>query len=159
MLYILDHYYLTNHEASCLVIEIEQPVSALVEICSAISFLLEDLTDVSNCLDEKCLLKCLEQFYGACNVKDNITIPALKMLQLPIDFSYEEAYLTSDKAFRARGNIFIDKEYNSFIIDLYEARESCCGPSYKELMDKWLPKDNLLEDMKKILLTENNTTD
>ena len=30
-------------------------------------------------------------------------------------------------------------------IDLYEARESCCGPEYKELIDKWIPKEKRKE--------------
>ena len=30
-------------------------------------------------------------------------------------------------------------------IDLYEARESCCGPEYKELIDKWIPKEKQKE--------------
>lgn len=89
-------------------------------------------------------MKCLEKFYGAKDVKNTIELKTLKMLQLPIKGLYEEVTIQ-------HGSVT-----DTYIIDLYEARESCCGPDYKDIMNKWLPKGKALEDLKNILLNEND---
>lgn len=144
-MYILDHYYNVNHEEYCLAIELDKTVEEVVEITSALSFLLEDMTDPSVCLDEEWLLECLERFYGAENVKDGIEFDSLLELDMPIDTLYQSAIMGH--------HIVVKKGY---IIDLYSARESCCGLKSQTIMDKWLPKGKELEELKTLLMTRYN---
>ena len=141
-MYILDHYYYINHEEQCLAIEIDKSVDEMIEITSALAFLLEDITDPSACLDEEWLLECLEKFYGAENVKDGIEYLSLKDLNMPIETVYQLEIM---------GHHIIMK--TGFIIDLYSARESCCGDKSKDIMNRWLPKGEKLEELKTLLLT------
>ena len=141
-MYILDHYYNVNHEEQCLAIELDKTVEEVVEITSALSFLLEDMTDPSVCLDEEWLLECLEKFYGAENVKEGIEFDALLDLEMPIDTVYQSAIMGH--------HIVVKKGY---LIDLYSARESCCGTKSQEIMEKWLPKGKELEELKTLLMT------
>ena len=141
MLYVLDHYYAINHQQFCIVLESDRTIDDIVEICSAIAFLLEDLTDVSSSLDMDCLLSILVTYYGAINKKDDITDEMLHQIQMPIEGVYKEIFLAHDC-------ICVSKAY---IVDLYEARESCCGNDYKKIMEKWLPKGKQLEELKQLL--------
>lgn len=143
MLYVLDHYYAINHQEFCIVLESDRTVDDIVEICSAIAFLLEDLTDVSSSLDMDCLLSILTTYYGAKNKKDDITDEMLYQIPMPIESVYEEIFLAHDCICASK----------AYIIDLYEARESCCGNGYKKIMEKWLPKGKLLEELKELLST------
>lgn len=143
MIYVLDHYYAINHQEFCRIIEIDKKVEEIVEICSSISFLLEELFNPSESLDMDCLLEILLTYYGARNIKDTIEEEMLYQIELPIEDVYLETYIGHDY-------ISVSKAY---IIDLYEARESCCGPNYKKIMNKWLPKGKELDDLKQILLT------
>ena len=61
------------------------------------------------------------------------------MIELPINGIYETVLLPD----------FYDNAI--YIIDLYEARESCCGPNYKELMNNNLPKGAELQQLKNLL--------
>lgn len=144
-MYILDHYYNINHEKQCLAIEINHTVEEVIEITSALSFILEDMTDPSVCLEEEWLLECLEKFYGAENVKDGIEIDFLKELKMPIEDVYQSAIM---------GHHIVVKE--GYVIDLYAARESCCGEKYLDIMDRWLPKGEKLEELKTLLMTRYN---
>jgi len=143
-MYILDHYYNINHEEQCLVIEIDYTVNEVIEITSAITFLLEDMTEPSVYLEEEWLLECLEKFYGAENVKDGVDIDFLKEI-LPTETIYESVIMGH--------HIVVKKGY---IIDLYFARESCCGVKYKDIMDRWLPKGKELVELKALLMERYN---
>lgn len=143
MIYVLDHYYSVDHKKYCLVVDMDKTVDEVIEIYSAIEFLLEETVDVSIELDDKCLLKCLEDFYGAKDVKDSF----MKKYEfdLPSSFTYDEVY--SDKK---TGKIA------AYIVDLYSARESCLGGAvYKKIMDKWLPKNEKHDEMKNIIQFKN----
>lgn len=111
-------------------------VDEVVEICSAVEFLLEDTVDVGIELDEKCLLTCLEKFYDAHDVKGKYDEQALKKFNLPIESKYE--YLGND----------------TYIIDLYEANY-CCGFNHKKIMKRWLPKGEQFIQMKNIIQFKN----
>lgn len=141
-MYILDHYYNVNHEEQCLVIEIDKTVEEVIEITSVLSFVLEDMTDPSVYLEEEWLLECLEKFYGAENVKDGVDIDFLKELNMPIETIYQSVVV---------GHHIVVKR--GYIIDLYSARESCCGKKYLDIMNKWLPIGKELEDLKTLLMT------
>jgi len=144
-MYVLDHYYNVNHEVQCLIIEIDKTVEEMIEITSALSFLLEDMLDPSVYLDEDWLLECLEKFYNAENVKDGVESDFLYELKMPIEGISQKTVM---------GHHIVVKE--GYIIDLYGARESCCGEKYKYIMDKWLPKGKELEELKVLLLTRYN---
>lgn len=139
MLYVLDHYYAVNHVEYCIIVECDKEVEEMVKICSAVAFLLEDLTDVSASLDMDCLLNILITYYGARNKKDAVDM--LEQIQMPIEGVSKEIFLAHD-------HISVSRAY---IIDLYEARESCCGEHYQEIMEKWLPKGEKLTKMKELL--------
>lgn len=109
-----------------------------MEICSAVAFLLEDLTEDSAFLDMECLLKILIEFYDAKDVKKEIE-KDLSCLELPIEEIYSEMDIKGKQA---------------FIIDLYEAREALCGYHYEEIMEKWLPKGEKRIEMERLLTEE-----
>lgn len=143
MLFVLDHYYAVNHQEFCLVVEIDKDVNEVVEICSAITFLLEELIDESVSLDMDCLLNILVSYYGAKDKKCDISGDILDEISMPIDSMYQKIALAHD-------GICVSYAY---VVDLYEARESCCGPKYEVIMDKWLPKGEELEGIKELLRT------
>ena len=143
MQYILEHYYLEKHRNHCIIVEMDNTVEEVIEICSSLMFLLEDSVDIYAELDDMCLLSCLEKFYGANDVKERFLNMYKKELPLPIRTTYQE--------------ICIGAEADSiaYIIDLSEAREVCCGMGYKQIMEKWLPKVEQLSQIKKIVQFEN----
>lgn len=154
MVYILDHYYAVDHADYCLVVESDKSVNEIVEICSSIAFLLEDLVDDSASLDMSCLLKVLETYYGAKNIKPNVSKRTLNMLGMPIDDVYKKTTIAvnhTDESYPDRESISDEWGY---IVDLYEARESCCGEKYKQVMKRNLPKGEDLEDLRILLRLE-----
>lgn len=144
MLYVLDHYYAIDHENYCLVVESDKSPKEIVEICSAITFLFEDVVDDSTCLSMPCLLTILQEYYGVKDRKHDFPIEALRSLKMPIDDVYEKMVISTSKSFG----------YMGYIVDLYEAREYCCGEKYKKIMNKWLPKGQDLENLKALLQKE-----
>lgn len=137
MIYILEHYYYIDHKKNCLVVSMDRNVDKVIEICSSVQFLLEDTVDVSIELDEQCLLSCLEKFYDAHDVKSGYNEQFLNKLNLPIESRYQ--YLGND----------------TYIIDLYEAREYCFVSDYKNMMNRYLPKGEQFIQMKNIIQFNN----
>lgn len=144
MIYVLDNYYAINHNDFCIIVESNKTVEEMVEICSAISFLFEETVTDSYLLDMNCLLNILIKYYEMENKKNSIEKDALNQIHMPIKSIYEETYIAHDYMCVSEG----------YIIDLYEARENCCGPQYKNIMDKWLPKGQELDDLISILRLE-----
>ena len=140
MIYVLDHYYSIDHQESCLIVESNYELDEVIEIYSAIEFLLEEEIDECACLDDVILLQILESFYGFINRKPDVPKDVLNGFNLPIGSIYKKIGLYDDNG---------DQE--SYIIDLYEARESCCGKKYKKIMKKWLPIGARRDDMMAIL--------
>lgn len=144
-LFVLDHYYAIDHKDFCIIIESEKSINEIIKICGSVTFLLEDLFDTSVSLDMNCLLDVLVTYYGAEDKKDevitqNITYKdVLSLLDLPIDGLYEE-YKIPD---------FYDN--GIYVVDLYEARESCCGKNYREIMNSHLPKGEQLQQLISLL--------
>lgn len=131
MIYVLDHYYAMNHTDFCCIVSSEKSVQDLVEICSAISFLLETQVDMDAVLDQTCLLHILEDFYDVTDVKSDFSEEMIRAMQLPIRTAFEK---------------MPNKEI--YLMDLYEARESQCGPvNCPRIMEKWLPKGEAFEDL------------
>ena len=146
MYYILDHYYETNHEETCLVVACDKTVDEMVEICSVVAFLLEDVVDESAYLKLDTLLEVLVSCYEVEDIKKEVSDEDLRKLNLPINDVYEHILVEL-----ADGSI---ADMDCYIIDLYSARESCCG-KYDEIMEKWLPKGDEMEKMKKTLVSGN----
>lgn len=131
MIYVLDHYYAMNHTDFCCIVSSEKSVQDMVEICSAISFLLETQVDMDAVLDQTCLLHILEDFYDVTDVKSDFSEEMIRAMQLPIRTAFEK---------------MPNKEI--YLMDLYEARESQCGPvNCPRIMEKWLPKGEAFEDL------------
>lgn len=131
MIYVLDHYYAMNHTDFCCIVSLEKSVQDMVEICSAISFLLETQVDMDAVLDQTCLLHILEDFYDVTDVKSDFSEEMIRAMQLPIRTAFEK---------------MPNKEI--YLMDLYEARESQCGPvNCPRIMEKWLPKGEAFEDL------------
>lgn len=145
MIYILDHYYLVNHKENCLIIESDKNINDIIEICAAIEFLFEDNIGEEFCLDEQCLLKILTQYYGVKDIKHLFSNEELSLIDMPIDGIYEYNNFTCYNQTEVG---------EAYVIDLYEARESQCGPNYKDIIDKWLPRGNQLNDIKLLLVKE-----
>lgn len=148
MIYILDHYYAVNHKEWCLIVESDKTEQEVIEITSALTFLFEDIVDVSACLDNNCLLKLLVTYYGMKDIKAERfceeMLDTIDDMMLPINGVSKKVYVGVD-------GIAVEK---AVIIDLYGARESCCGPDYKKMYDKYLPVGERLEEIKALLLTE-----
>lgn len=88
MIYILDHYYTVNHEKYCVIVKSDKFIQDIIEIYSAIEFLLEEIVDEGALLEERCLLKILEDFYEAKNIKDLFSDEELSLIDMPIDGLY-----------------------------------------------------------------------
>lgn len=141
MIYKIDHYYNINHDAQCLIIESEIETKRLIKILASIQFEFEELVDYSISVDEEHILSILKEFYGVEDVKEQykkyIPCTHLKNSEWKVV------------------NIFHFKQENLEIIqiDLYEAREICCGKKYKETMAVALPSN---ENLKLLELTIKN---
>lgn len=137
-LFILDHYYAVDHEEYCIIVESDKTVDEIMQICSSIAFLLEDMFDTSVCLDMNCLLNVLVTYYGAADRKAELK-DILQLVDLPIEGEYEKY------------EIWDFYSNTIYLVDLYEARESCCGPDYRKIMDSCLPQGEQLQQLKALL--------
>lgn len=142
MIYRLDHYYAIDHDEFCLLVESEKGVREMIELTSAITFLFEEIIDESECLSQPCLLMILRDFFGIKDVKEKYKecIPICK----PNGNEWNNCF----------NKKLIDKDTNFHItqIDLYEAREFCCGKNYRKLMNKYLPKNQELVKLKETVI-------
>lgn len=141
-IYKIDHFYNGNtyqeHDELCLVIKSIINISDIVEILGCIELKFEQLIDESIVADEEHILNILKEFYDAEDVKQEYK-EYLKYTHIP-------------KSEWETVNIFeLTKENIKIIqIDLYEAREFCCGRSEK-FMENVLPKDEKFESYIKSL--------
>lgn len=110
----------------------------MIEICSSLEFLLEEVVDVTACLSQNCLLNILKEYYGAIDKKPESIKTIKKCISLPID----ECYKKSSSKILGK---------TTYIMDLYECRESCCGKGSSKMMEKQLPKGKELEEIIEIL--------
>lgn len=137
MIYVIDHYYAANHKDYCIVVESNRSSKSIMEICVALQFLLEDLTDDSNMLDMNCLKLLLCDYYSCVDVKDK----------------YKE-YLEIVDINNAPEQMILLEMYDNILItriDLYEARESLCGPNHRKCIDKYIPEGSVREEISEIL--------
>lgn len=138
-LFILDHYYSIEHKDCCLIIESDRTVDEIIHICNSLTFLLEDMFDNSAVsLDMNCLLDVLVTYYGAVDKKAEFKY-IVSLIDLPIENLYKTI-----KMF----DFYVNTIY---IVDLYEARKSCFGTNYKEIMNTCLPKGERLQQLMALL--------
>lgn len=144
MIFKIDHYYSTNHDKYSLMIETDISIKDLVCIVSSIQFLFEELIDDGICVDDAHLLELLKEFYHVKNVKEEY--------KKYLDYTH-----LKDNQWSVY-NIFNLKKFNLKIvqIDLYEARESCCGPQYELIMNQYLPKGEELDKFKEKVISYKN---
>lgn len=138
MIYKIDHFYSLNHDKYCLMIESDIEPVKMAEILASIQFKFEDMIDESINTEEEHILKILIDFFGVKDVKKYYE-RFLPQMQL------EDSEWTTINEF-----VFVDDSMDAKLtivqIDLYEAREASCGPNYKDLINKNLPKDQRLDD-------------
>lgn len=134
MIYILDHYYAINHEDVCFAVKTNKSLWDIIELTSAITFYFEDIVDVGESLDHDCLKTILCTYYGMEDVTD----------QYREKFSEIVKKITWKEIYTSVGNVIH--------IDLYEAREACCGHSYKNIISKWISEGENKKAIEKLLL-------
>ena len=145
MIYKIDHYYNIDHDAQCLLIRTDIEVEDLIKILASIQFRVEEF-DEGACVDEEHLLHILTTFYNVKDVKDEYGEEFLPHTKIPND----EWELINIFVFDFYSDIDeIDENIDSLEItqiDLYEAREYCCGKGSTEMMEKYLPESNDFKD-------------
>lgn len=135
-LYKLSHYYSIDDEKQSVFIRTSFEPMEMVKIIGAMNFKFEELVDESECLDETHMVRVLEKFYP---VKD-VTEESQDLYP----------YTMLDKNQWGMIDVFQFERNGEMMtvtqIDLYEAREHCCGASYKELMKAYLPSTKEFEN-------------
>lgn len=113
-------------------------VKTLIEILGAIQFKFEELIDDSVTVEARHYAEILRKYYGMEDVTEMYkefheytTMPSKKYWSM----------ITNFKLYDYREGISLMVT----LVELYQARESCCGPGYDELMNKNLPKDEEFE--------------
>lgn len=133
LVYKIDHYYNRNHDQQCLLIKSNIECRKLIKILAAIQFKFEELIDDSVVVDEMYILELLIKFYGVKDVKEQYK----KYLK----YMHIEAC-----EWDVTNTFYVDNDKLKITqIDLYRARELNCGPSYKKLIDEFLPSSKEFE--------------
>ena len=135
-LYKLSHYYNIDDRKLSVFVKTSIEPMEMVNIIGAMNFKFEELVDDSECLDENHMVRVLEKFYPV----EDVTKASQEL------YPYTEL----DKSQWGMINVFELERDGEMIkvtqIDLYEAREYCCGAGYKELMKAYLPSTKEFED-------------
>jgi len=142
MIFLLDHYYegWERHQEYCFAVKSDTlAAEELVELTSAIEFLFEDTVGVDQHLDQIKLKEILCNDYGMKDVTKEHQKDIATVLET---VSWNDIFTD-----------FYDGRELFLHIDLYEGRDSCCGPKYKELIDKWIPKEKQKEMITAFLKT------
>lgn len=129
-IYKIAHFYSTNHDETSFFIKSDRDVQNLVEILASLHFRFEEVDEIT-CIDDEHVLKLLIKYFGVEDVTKEY-----------------QAYLPYTHLNADEWNVVNSFAVNDCIvvqIDQYGARESCCGPTYKEIMNKHLPKTEEFE--------------
>lgn len=119
-IYKIDHFYISEHNDNCVLIESEIDISKMVKILAAMEFKYEELVDEGASLIPYEALILLQKFFNVKDVKDKY-----KHLLQFTQVDNEEWEMI---------NIFQFENLEIVQIDLYETREYYCGPKYAEVM-------------------------
>ncbi|AJD93523.1 hypothetical protein JMA_42060 (plasmid) [Jeotgalibacillus malaysiensis] len=135
-LYKLSHYYSIDDEKQSVFIRTSFEPMEMVKIIGAMNFKFEELVDDSECLDETHMVRVLGKFYPV----EDVTKTSREL------YPYTEL----DKNEWGMIDVFeFEKDGEQMTvtqIDIYEAREYCCGAGYKELMKAYLPPTKEFEN-------------
>ena len=136
-IYKVNHYY--GRESDVLLIKSDIHLNDLIKVLGAIQFKFEELiTDTfpdTSCfpgIERQHILEVLEKFYGVEDVKEEYKEC------LPHTVKEKDASIKAIHTFLFKNVLIIQ-------VDLYSARENCCGPQYKKIMKEYLPKDDEFE--------------
>lgn len=135
-IYKISHFYDKNHDESCFFIKTELDEVEMVIILATIQFKFGDLVGIEKDFESKKMITLLERFYPIKDVTEEYK-PFIKYTTL----KEEEWELL---------NHFTIGDQTITQIDLYEARECCCGDVYYKLMKQELP--NSKEYIEEIML-------
>lgn len=140
MIYIISHYYATNHKDFCIILQSNKTEEEIIEICNAAAFFLEDYYEPSVSLDIDCLKELLTNFYEALDIKESV-IPYIKG-KFPMPDGVSMNYYFQ-----------VGKEHKQAVaIDLYGAREMYCGPNYRKVIDKWIYPHRDAADIQELII-------
>lgn len=136
-IYKVNHYY--GRESDVLLIKSDIHLNDLIKVLGAIQFKFEELiTDTfpdTSCfpdIERQHILEVLEKFYGVEDVKEEYKEC------LPHTVKEKDASIKAIHTFLFKNVLIVQ-------VDLYSARENCCGPQYKKIMKEYLPKDDEFE--------------
>lgn len=119
-IYKIDHYYISDHDDNCVIIESEIDISKMIRILAAMEFKYEELVDENSSLIPCEALILLKKFFNVEDVKEKYS----DLLHFT-HIDNEEWEIV---------NKFQFKDLEIVQIDLYEAREYYCGSKYHEAM-------------------------
>lgn len=133
----IAHFYSTNHDKTSFFIKTNIDTETLGEIIACIQFRFEELVNESLCINDEHLLSILKEYFGVEDVTKEYQkyLPYTQLVQH--EWSAVNVFYVPDP-------ILVITQ-----IDQYHMRESCCGPNYKDLMDKRLPGN---EDFDKAII-------
>lgn len=133
MIYKLDHFF--DDDFNAVFIEklidpknLGEETLKLIEIIGCIQFRLEELVDKDMFMNAEQAAYILEKYFGFKTVT-NEYLPFI-----------EETFLPDEEWDVFNEFAVGPKQVPIIQIDLYRARESCCGPDYAKLMSERLPK-------------------
>lgn len=138
-IYKLDNAYFYDSAHSCLIVESDRTPWEMVEIIGAIELLFENEIDDDYYIDTNDLNKIICTFYGMKDVKD------MYRKFIP---------LTKPKDGDGIIKKFNFQELDIIQIDLYYCREHCLN-MWNIVNEKWLPKGEKREKLKKLITTRN----
>lgn len=124
--YKIVHYYDLDLADSCFFLKSKFSAEEMIKILATVQFRYEDLVAEDRDFESKNMIKLLERFYPIKNVTEEYK----NYMQFTI--------LHKDKW--AIVNEFIIGLETIIQIDLYAARESCCGREYFKLVEQELPQ-------------------
>lgn len=133
----IDHFYSTDHDITARFIETTICLEAMIQVLACLQFKFEELVDETLPMDERHITKLLERFFEVKDVTDEYQ-------------KYHPQMQLNENDWDMTNKFTVQKENDTKVdviqIDLYEARESCCGPRCKELMDVVLPNTSEFEN-------------
>lgn len=135
-IYKITHFY--GDDERSIFLKSEKDVNELIEILACIDFKFEEVVDLSGTMSEKSIGLILKRFYGAEIISGDLK----RYLEVGTRWNEDERDFSIVKVFEVDGYA-----YPVIQIDRFWARESCCGPNYVKLMEKYIPTDSEFSEM------------
>lgn len=137
MMFVLGHFHIAKKASEHIIIDSSYTSNEMIELTSAIEFLYEFETDLSNTLPLIQLEDILCSFYNVKRVD--------KKLYLGLQKSLNKVH------WNTICTPCVVESHSAIHIDLYEAREFCCGDLSNKIMNRWLPKGENLQILRGFL--------